>query len=129
MDEEKVPDIKIPEFTLNAMKEAQESYRKIAENLAAIIPKFPNIDLPRFELPKIMTYEDLPTIVSPEVIKEQNEWERHKEMLDIQNSLLGVQSQLLDDQKANSKLSKWIFILTIIGTLVAIASLVISIAK
>jgi Mg2+ and Co2+ transporter CorA len=129
MAEEKIPDIKIPESTLRTIKEAHESYKKISENLASMIPKFPKIDLPKFELPKILNHEDLPSIMSPEVVREQNSWERHKEMLDIQNALLGVQSQLLNDQKDNSKLSKWIFILTILSTIIAILSLVVSLYK
>lgn len=129
MGEEKIPDIKIPESTLKSIKEAQDSYRKIAENLADIIPKFPKIDLPKFELPKILSHEDLPTLISPDVVREQNSWERHKEMIDIQNALLGVQSQLLNDQKSNSRLSKWIFILSIVGTVISIVSLIVAILK
>lgn len=36
------------------------------------------------------------------------------------HSLLGVQSELLQEQKANTKLTQWIFGLTIAGTLMQI---------
>ena len=130
-EKDKNSHIQISESTLRAIKDAQESYKRIAENIASIIPKLPKFDFPKFELPKLYEPENLeiPAIVNPDVIREQNSWERHKEILDVQNALLGVQSELLQEQKVNTKLTQWVFVLTIVGTSVASISLVISILK
>ena len=130
-EKDKNSHIQISESTLRAIKDAQESYKRIAENIASIIPKLPKFDFPKFELPKLYEPENLkiPAIVNPDVIREQNSWERHKEVLDVQNALLGVQSELLQEQKTNTKLTQWVFVLTITGTSVALISLVISILK
>ncbi len=115
------PHVQISESTLRAIKDAQESYKRIAENIASIIPKLPKFDFPKFELPKLYEPDnfEIPAIVNPDVIREQNSWERHKEILDVQKALLGVQSELLQEQKANTKLTQWVFALTIMGTLIA----------
>lgn len=123
--------VQISESTLRAIKDAQESYKRIAENIANIVSKLPKFDFSKFELPKFYEPEnfEIPTIVNHDVIREQNSWERHKEILDVQNSLLGVQSELLQEQKSNTKLTQWVFALTITGTLIALISLVVSILK
>ena len=130
-EKDKNSHIQISESTLRAIKDARESYKRIAENIASIISKLPKFDFPKFELPKLYEPENLeiPAIVNPDVIREQNSWERHKEILDIQNAFLGVQSELLQEQKANTKLTQWVFVLTTVGILVALISLVISILK
>jgi len=125
-EKDKNSHIQISESTLRAIKDAQESYKRIAENIASIIPK-----LPKFELPKLYESDnsEIPVTVSPDFAREQNSWKRHKEILDVQNALLGVQSELLQEQKVNTKLTQWVFVLTIVGTSVASISLVISILK
>lgn len=47
--------VKIPESTIRAMEEAQESYKRLSENIANLIPKLPKIDIPKFQLPEIKT--------------------------------------------------------------------------
>jgi hypothetical protein len=130
-DKNENPHIQISESTLRAIKDAQESYKRIAENIARIIPKLPKFDFPKFELPKLYEPDnfEISAIVNPVVVREQNAWERHKEILDVKNALLGVQSELLQEQKGNTKLTQWVFTLTIVGTLVALISLIISILK
>ena len=130
-EKDKNSHIQISESTLQAIKDAQESYKRIAENIASIIPKLPKLDFPKFELPKVYEPEnfEIPALMNPDVVREQNTWERHKEILDVQNALLGVQSELLQEQKANTKLTQWVFTLTIVGTLVAFISLAVSILK
>ena len=73
-DNKENPHIQISESTLRAIKEAQESYKRIAENIANIIPKLPKFDFPKFELPKLYEPEnfEIPAIVNPDVIREQN---------------------------------------------------------
>lgn len=127
----KNPDIKIPESTLNAIREAQESYKRVAETITNLVPKLPKIDIPKFQLPEITTFEDREFVLppNPDVIREENAWERHKEILDIQNSLLKIQSEVLEEQKSNTKLTQWVLKLTIAGIAIAIISLVVSILK
>ena len=125
-------DIKIPESTLNAIREAQESYKRVAETIKDIVPKLPNIDIPKFQLPEVPKFLEegeftLPP--SPDIIREENAWERHKEILDIQNSLLKIQSEVLEEQKSNTKLTQWVLRLTIFGIIIAVISLGISILK
>lgn len=87
------PNIEITESTLRAMREAQESYRKIAETIKNIVPKLPKIDIPKFQIPEIPKFPEereftLPP--NPDIVREENAWERHKEILDVQHSLLGI---------------------------------------
>jgi hypothetical protein len=131
-DEEKI-NVQIPESTLRAMREAQESYRKIAEMIEGIIPKLPKIDIPKFQLPEITKFseeqQELTLPPNPDVVREENTWERHKETLDVQHSLLGIQSEVLEEQKSNTKLTKWVLGISVAGTLTAAVSLVVSILK
>ena len=49
-----------------------------------------------------------------DVIREQNVWERHKEMLDIENSVLGILTKIIEEQKSTTTLTRWILFLSII---------------
>lgn len=51
MDEKQ--NIKIPESTLNAIREAEESYKRVAETIKDIVSKLPKIDISKFQLPEI----------------------------------------------------------------------------
>lgn len=110
----------ISENTLRSIEEAQGAYKRIAENLASIIPK-----LPKFDLPQIPQFEEREPIeiINPNVVREQNAWERHKEVIDIQNALLGVQSKLLDEQKSNARLTKVVIGLSVATIVIALISL------
>ena len=104
----KTKDIQILDSTLQVIKDAQESYKNIAENIANMLPS-----MPKFDLPKLFDVEKFDIgMISPDIVRERNSWERHKEVLNVQNAVLGVQSKLLKEQKTNTKLTEWVLILT-----------------
>ena len=119
-NENKKLNIGIPESTLRVVKEAQESYKRLAENIANIIPKLPKIDIPKFQLPEIRTFDEIELPPNPDIICEQNAWERHKEILDVENAVLGIQTEILKEQKSTTKLTQWILFLTILGIIVTV---------
>ena len=112
--------IEIPESTLRIVKEAQESYKRLAENIANIIPKLPKIDIPKFQLPEIKTFEEIKLPPNLDIVREQNAWERHKEILDVENAVLGIQTEILKEQKSTTKLTQWILFLTILGIIATV---------
>lgn len=109
------------ENTLQSLKEAQESYKRFAENLADIAPKIPDFELPR--IPEFFKDWEPIEFVNSDVTREQNAWERHKEILDIQNALLGVQSKLLDEQKSNTKFTMIVIGLSILTIIISTVSI------
>lgn len=115
-NENKKLNIEIPESTLRIVKEAQESYRRLAKNIANIIPKLPKIDIPKFQLPEIKTFDEIKLPPNYDIVREQNAWERHKEVLDVENAVLGIQTEILKEQK----LTQWILFLTILGIIVTV---------
>ena len=118
--ENKKMNIEIPESTLRTVKEAQESYKRLAENIANIIPKLPKIDIPKFQLPEIKTFEEIKLPPDLDIVREQNSWERHKEILDVENAVLGIQTEILKEQKSTTKLTQWILFLTILGIIATV---------
>jgi hypothetical protein len=118
---------KLPDSTIKSIRDAQNSYKLIADNLANMMPKIPDLELFKLELPKLYEREDLviPKLINHNAIREENNWKRHKEILDVQNSLLGIQGELLKEQKSNTNMTKKVFVLTIISTIIAIISLII----
>ena len=112
----------IPDSTLKSIKDAQESYRRIAGNLANIMPKIPKFDLPK--IPELPQDREPMEMISPEAIREQNAWERHKEVIDVQNALVGVQSKILDEQKSNARLTKIVVGLSTATVIISIISLI-----
>ena len=119
-NENKKLNVEIPESTLRIVKEAQESYKRLAENIANIIPKLPKIDIPKFQLPEIKTFEEIKLPPNLDIVREQNAWERHKEILDVENALLGIQTEILKEQKSTTKLTQWILFLTILGIIATV---------
>lgn len=111
-NENKKLNIEIPEATLRIVKEAQESYRRLAENIANIIPKL--------QLPKIKTFDKIELPPNPDIMREQNAWERHKEVLDVENAVLGIQTEILKEQKSTTKLTRVILFFTILGIIITI---------
>lgn len=111
----------IPERTLQLSQEAQESYQRLAKNLADIVQKIPKFELPK--IPDFLKEQELVELASPDVIREQNAWERHKEMIDIQNALLGVQGKLLDEQKSNTRFTKIVIGLSVLAIIVSVVSI------
>jgi len=112
-------DIQILDSTLQVIKDAQESYKNIAENIANMLPS-----MPKFDLPKLFDVEKFDIgMISPDIVRERNSWERHKEVLNVQNAVLGVQSKLLKEQKTNTKLTEWVLILTVAIVLISLVSL------
>ena len=119
-NENKKLNIEIPESTLRIVKEAQESYKRLAENIANIIPKLPKIDIPKFQLPEIKTFDEIKLPPNLDIVREQNAWERHKEILDVENAVLGIQTEILKEQKSTTKLTQWILFLTILGIIATV---------
>jgi len=119
-NENKKLNIEIPESTLRIVKEAQESYRRLAENIANIIPKLPKIDILKFQLPEIKTFEEIKLPPNLDIVREQNAWERHKEILDVENAVLGIQTEILKEQKSTTKSTQWILFLTILGIIATV---------
>ena len=119
-NENKKLNVEIPESTLRIVKEAQESYKRLAENIANIIPKLPKIDIPKFQLPEIKTFEEIKLPPNLDIVREQNAWERHKEILDVENAVLGIQTEILKEQKSTTKLTQWILFLTILGIIATV---------
>lgn len=119
-NESKKLNIEIPKSTLRIMKETQESYKRLAENIANIIPKLPKIDIPKFQLPEIKTFDEIKLPPNLDIVREQNEWERHKEILDVENAVLGIQVEILKEQKSTTRLTQWILFLTILGIIATV---------
>ena len=107
--------IKLPESTLQIIKEAQESYNRFTKNISDIIPKIPKIDIPKIRLPELKNFDNIKFPLDPDITREQNAWERHKQILDVENAVLGVQTEILKEQKSTTKLTKLILFLTILG--------------
>ncbi|MFP4539380.1 MAG: hypothetical protein ACLFNN_00405 [Candidatus Paceibacterota bacterium] len=117
-------DNQIPENTLRLIKEAQESYRHLAKNLANIVPKIPKFDLPKVsDIPDILKEREPIEFINPDMTREQNAWKRHKEIIDIQNALLGVQSKLLDEQKSNTKLTKVVIVPSALAVIISVIAI------
>jgi hypothetical protein len=118
MDEKQ---IKLPESVINSIKEAQETYKKLQENIKNIIPKIPKIDLsiPNFEnlYPKNI---DFIMPKSMDVVQEENNWERHNELLKTQNTVVNVLKKILEEQHSTSKMTKLIIGLTIAGIVITV---------
>lgn len=104
------------------IKSAQESYNQLAKNIAGINSKL--------KIPNLYEQEKRDWIfVDPATTREQNAWERHREILNIQNALVSIQAKLLNEQLSNTKLTKFVLWLTIAGIIVSIASLGVDIFK
>lgn len=116
--------IKIPESTLRLIEDAQETYKKLTDNIAKSIPKFPEIKIPSFQIPfpeerKIKLYPP------PDVVREQNTWKRHQEILNVQSAVLEIQTKILREQKSTTRLTLWILSLSIAGIMISIVSIII----
>jgi hypothetical protein len=103
------------ENNANSLKEVSERISKTLQNL---IPKIPTLNIPIIKIPK------LKNIQSPEVIKERNNWERHTELMNIQDSVLKVQEKILDEQKSTSKMTFVILILAILTLFATILTII-----
>jgi len=124
MGKEKMPNIEIPESTLQIVKDSMESYRRSAKDIAIIIPKLQNINIPKFEIPnfKIPFKETTEFTLPPnmDIIREENTWKRHKQLLDTQNAILEIQKGALEEQKSTTGLTRLILLLTILGIIVTV---------
>lgn len=119
-NENKKLNIEIPESTIGIVKEARESYKRLAENIANIIPKLPKIDIPKLKLPEIKTFDKIELPPNQDIVREQDAWERHKEVLDVENAVLGIQTEILKEQKSTTKLTQIILFLTILGIIITV---------
>ena len=102
------------EKTVKVMQEASENIRRTFQNL---IPRIPQIKIPEFRIP------DISKIESPDVIREKNNWERHSELMGVQDAVVKIQEQILKEQKSTSKMTLIILILTISAVIVSGISL------
>lgn len=88
---------KVPESVLKTMKEIRNSHKRLEESLKPVEASM----LPMMDV---------------DTLKERNVWERHEEVLKTQEALIGIQDQLLKEQKSGGKMALWILILTLIIT-------------
>lgn len=102
--------------TFEAMQKSSESIRQTFENIQKSMPK---IKIPEFHF----DIPDLSKIESSDVIKERNNWERHEELMNIQDTVLKIQDGILNEQKSTSKMTLYILILTIISVGISIIAL------
>ena len=102
--------------TFEAIQKSSESIRQTFENIKKSMPKF-TIPEFHFDIP------DISKIESPEVIKERNNWERHEELMSIQDTVLKIQDGILNEQKSTSKMTLYILILTIISGCISVLAL------
>jgi len=100
--------------TLKVMQDYSENIKKTFQNLKLLIPK---IKIPEFHIPDISKIESL------DVIKERNAWKRHSELMEVQNTIITIQEEILKEQRSTSKMTLAILILTIITILISIVSI------
>ncbi len=81
------------------LKESFKSMEPLLSSLQKI--KFPTFQIP--EIPQMTSSLELEAFESLDVTRERNAWERHTEMLEVQNAVLQVQKEILNDQKRNKK--------------------------
>jgi len=94
---------KIPQAVFNAMRSAEEAQARITETMKSMAPTllaFNNLKISKKSLLDSMEIKLGPPT---EVIREQNNWERHAEMLNVHNALLQAQQEMLKDQKSAKK--------------------------
>lgn len=103
------------------IKEAEESYKHLSKILSGITP---SVDLPSSTI-----FSESVAWVSPEITREKNAWERHKEIINISSALVEVSKQTLNEQRGNTKYTIIVLLLTVISIIIAMASLAVSIYK
>jgi len=92
--------------------------KKVNETFKSITSIMPSLEMPVIKIP------DLKNIKSPMVIQEQNNWERHAELVNIQDSILKVQAEILKEQKSTSKMTLVILILAILTLIATILTII-----
>lgn len=116
---------KIPESTLAIIHDAQKSYNDISDTINSLVSKFPKIDIPSIAP---IDFRQNEIVIPPRIDPEKNEWKRHDESLKVQNSILKIQTGILEEQQSNSKLSNKIFYLSIAGIIISVISVVVTAA-
>jgi hypothetical protein len=66
-------------------------------------------------------------MMNVDALKERNVWDRHNEVLATQEALIGIQGELLKEQKSGSKMAKWILGLTALLVVLTVGLLVLTI--
>ena len=99
---------------LKTIKKIQNYSESMRETFKKITSKKPTIKLPKFEMP------NLEKIESPVVTMEKNNWERHSEIIAIQDAILKIQERILNEQKSTSKMTLIILIITTIALMISI---------
>ena len=99
---------------LKTIKKIQNYSESMRETFKKITSKIPTIKLPKFEMP------NLEKIESPVVTMEKNNWERHSEIIAIQDAILKIQERILNEQKSTSKMTLIILIITTIALMISI---------
>lgn len=107
------------ESTQNALSKSGilESIRKSTEGIQKTLGNISQLSgsiiIPKVDIPQWVEPINLVSIKSPTIITEKNNWERHKELLEIQGASLKTQEAILTEQKSTSGLTRWILGLTI----------------
>lgn len=98
------------------------SIAKSFPDFSKIIPKIPNLGS-IIEIPKI----EIANIKSPFVTAEKNNWERHNDLMEIQDGILKINRALLKEQGSNSSMTKWVLFVAILTLFATVWALIIQI--
>lgn len=127
---EKKLNVEVPKWAKDLAIKESKLAKSISENFLGISKMFPDFSkmipdfsglVPKMNIPIVSPSIDSEIISeiprSPFSISEENNWERHNNIMDMQNKMLGVNKSILSEQVSTFKLTKRIFWLTL-GTLV-----------
>lgn len=98
---------------LKTIEKIQDYSKNIQETFKKIVPKIPTLNIPQIKLPRI------DKVQSSDIIKEKNNWERHAELINIQDAVLKIQGKILDEQRSTSKRTLIILIITVIALIIS----------
>jgi hypothetical protein len=135
---------KISESTMRyverSRREAEETFQRVGKDLARLVPNLPKV--PESVLNTLKDVGDshrrleealkpsevtLTPMMNVDALKERNVWDRHNEVLATQEALIGIQGELLKEQKSGSKMAKWILGLTALLVVLTVGLLVLTI--
>ncbi len=82
--------------------------------------------LPKIHMPKIFDIEDrkIMSFKSPEIVREENNWERHTQLLEVQEGILKEQK---NGQKKSTKLAWIVIIISFLALIISVVGVMYSI--
>ena len=102
---------------IKTVRRFYDSIRNTCENISKIMPKIKPPNKFNFNL------SDISKVKSWDITREKNNWERHKELMSIQDEILKIQEGILKEQKSTSKMTRAVLILTVISISISIIAL------